>query len=286
MMATVSGSQFVATGYTGQPGFYTSFSGGVESFSTTGQHIISPSGATIDLVSGAYAITDNGIGGDTIGVLGTAKVVGGSGPSVIAAVGDNNTITGGAGNSIISVIGNNETITGGGGADTITASGNNDSVTGGSSGPDLINVIGTGETVTGGGGNDTLNVFGSGDTVFGGAGADTIGLYGDGDAAKGGSGPATIFATGTGDTVTAGSGNETINALGSHFTFDDSSNVYNDTVVGFSQSAGDTIKLSDTGHTVANTALVNGGVDTLITLSDSSTILLKGITHVDTGFFS
>jgi Ca2+-binding RTX toxin-like protein len=262
-MATVPGAQFQPTTIPGLPEI---FFGSGSALGTP--QIVSPSGATIDLVGGSYAITDNGIDGDTISVFGGSNMAtGGSAAAIITAVGDNNTVTGGSG------------------GDTITAVGNNDSVTGGS-GSSLINVVGTGETVTGGGGNDILNVFGSGDTVFGGAGADTIGLYGDSDMAKVGPGADTIIATGTADTVTAGSGNAQIDAFGPQFTFHDSANLYNDTVVGFSQSAGDTIKISDTGHTVASTALVNGGADTLITLSDSSTILLKGVTHVDTGLFS
>jgi hypothetical protein len=37
---------------------------------------------------------------------------------------------------------------------------------------------------------------------------------------------------------------------------------------------------------VATTASANSGQDTLITLSDNSTILLKGVTTVNSGFFS
>ena len=50
--------------------------------------------------------------------------------------------------------------------------------------------------------------------------------------------------------------------------------------------AGDTIKISGTGHTVAHTAQVNGGQDTLITLSDNSTILLKHVNSVNNSIFS
>jgi hypothetical protein len=70
----------------------------------------------------------------------------------------------------------------------------------------------------------------------------------------------------------------------------DGPNAYADTVVGFSQSAGDRIDLTGSGNTVsgavASQTQVNGGQDTLITLTDSSTILLKGITHIDSSFFS
>ena len=70
-------------------------------------------------------------------------------------------------------------------------------------------------------------------------------------------------------------------------------NAYNDTIVGFG-SGTNTINLSTntgtTGDTFANTVITsaNSGADTLITLHDSSTILLKGITSssVGSGFFS
>jgi len=59
-------------------------------------------------------------------------------------------------------------------------------------------------------------------------------------------------------------------------------------VIGFSDAAGDRIHLTtDTiSDALAHSTQVNGGADTLISLSDSSTILLKGITHIDSGFFA
>jgi len=69
----------------------------------------------------------------------------------------------------------------------------------------------------------------------------------------------------------------------------DSGTSYADTVVGFSQGLGDTIKLTggDTSaYALAHSTQVNGGADTLITLNDGSTILLKGVSHIDGSFFS
>jgi hypothetical protein len=79
-----------------------------------------------------------------------------------------------------------------------------------------------------------------------------------------------------------------IEAAGSPFTFNDSSNLYADTVIGFDQGAGDRIHLTtDTvWDALANSQLVNGGQDTLITLSDHSTILLKGVNSINSNFFS
>jgi hypothetical protein len=124
--------------------------------------------------------------------------------------------------------------------------------------------------------------------VNGGSGIDTIGLYGNNDIANGGSGTGMVVATGVGDTVDAGSGNLLIGAEGANFHFGDASGGYADTIVGFSQPAGDRIHLTtDTvTNALANSTLVNGGQDTLITLSDHSTILLKGITNINGSFFS
>ncbi len=98
---------------------------------------------------------------------------------------------------------------------------------------------------------------------------------------------------GSGDTVVAGSAagtnQDTVTFLyGGNHLFVDGGNQFADTVIGFSQAAGDRIHLtSDTvANALANSTQVNGGQDTLITLSDGSTILLKGVTHVDNTFFS
>ena len=103
-----------------------------------------------------------------------------------------------------------------------------------------------------------------------------------------GSGASTVFG-GAGDSVTAGSGASAINFLNAaNQTFIDSSNVYADTIVSFDQAAGDRIHLTtDTvTNAVANSTQVNNGADTLVSLSDGSTILLKGVTHIDSSFFS
>ena len=63
---------------------------------------------------------------------------------------------------------------------------------------------------------------------------------------------------------------------------------FDDTVFGFDQSAGDRIHLvTDTvANAVANSTLVNSGHDMLITLSDGSTILLSGVSHIDSTVFA
>jgi hypothetical protein len=86
----------------------------------------------------------------------------------------------------------------------------------------------------------------------------------------------------------AGANHARINLSGTNMTVVDGPNRYADTVVGFDQGSGDRLHLTtDTvANAVAHSTAVNGGQDTLITLSDGSTLLLKGITHIDNTFFS
>jgi Ca2+-binding RTX toxin-like protein len=258
-----------------------------------GLAVLSPSGLELDLFAGAFAVTDNGtMGNDTLSAFGT-----------------NETIIGAAGGTTLNLPGNGDTAVGGGGPDTISVSGDFDSVSGGS-GNDTINVSGVGDTVTAGSGHDLINVSNSLDLVNGSSGSDTIVALGNFDTINGGTGPTeSISATGAFNTVNLGTGSDTVNLIGTNdtvtsgvnagagqnglinlsgvnMTVADGPNQYSDTVVGFSQAAGDTIKLSGSGHTVASTMLVNGNADTLITLNDGSTILLKGVTNVNGSFFS
>jgi hypothetical protein len=64
--------------------------------------------------------------------------------------------------------------------------------------------------------------------------------------------------------------------------------VFHDTVIGFSQSQGDSIHLTaDTAaDALAHSTQVNQGADTLISLANGSTILLKGVGSIGASFFS
>ena len=202
-----------------------------------GLAVLTSGGLALDLISGAYAVTDNGTGLDSI-----------------SAYGDNETVSGGAANVALNVYGYGDVATGGA--------------------QDTIGAFGDFETVTGGGA-DTITVNGSFDAINL-SGTDTVGFLG-----------------GSYDTVTAGAQPGTnadlinLSAGTNNFTFADGSNIYADTVVGFDQAAGARIHLTtDTvADALANSPQVNSGQDTLITLSDHSTILLKGVTHVDSSFF-
>jgi Ca2+-binding RTX toxin-like protein len=258
-MATIAGSQFIATA-PGQPVNVVETTTGIGLPSTVpgafnlevfvggipgiapgyqGLAVLSPSGLNLDLVSGQYAITDNGAGNDTLSVFGSGE-----------------TVIGGASGVTVNLFAAGETAQGGSGPDTINAFGNSDSVTGGT-GSDTINAFGSFDTVNAGAGSDTINVFGAGDTVTSGA--------------------------------STGSNQSAINLFGAPATLADGPHQYSDTVVGFDQAGGDRIHLTGTdtaAFAVANSTQVNAGADTLITLNDGSTILLKGVAHIDSTFFS
>jgi hypothetical protein len=163
----------------------------------------------------------------------------------------------------------------------------------GGAGADSISVVGDYNTISGGSGSDTIGAVGRGDDVSGGDGADSITVSGDYSSVSGGSGHDTITAFGKGDEVLAGTdgagGAATVEFGGSTYaTFDGGSDVYHDTIVGFDQAAGDRVHLSteSVSTALAHSHLVNSGQDTEIKLQDGSTILLKGITHLDPSFFS
>jgi Ca2+-binding RTX toxin-like protein len=256
-----------------------------------GLAVLSPSGTELDLIAGAFAVTDNGTGTDTISAFGTNEtIVGGSAGGTLNLFGAQNTARGGSGTDTINVYGNLDSVAGGGGNDTINVGGTGDTVTAGS-GRNLINVSGSADSVTGGSTADTINAFSSFDTVNAGSGAELIGVAGASDLINLGGGSDTVNVGGTGDTVTSGANpganQALINLAGSSAILSDGPNKYADTVVGFDQATGDRIHLTtDTvANAVANSAQVNGGLDTLITLSDGSTILLKGVSHIDSTFF-
>jgi len=151
-----------------------------------------------------------------------------------------------------------------------------------------INVFGSSNAIIGSTGSDNVAIFGSNNLFYDRGGDDTVAVYGSGNNIVGGSGNDTITLYGSSNVVSSGGGNELINFVGGGDKLLDDDSHFADTVVGFVEGS-DQIQLSggDTAASaVASQQQVNSGQDTLITLSDGSTILLKGIAHVDQGFFS
>lgn len=314
-MATIAGSQFIATA-PGQPVNVVETTTGIGLPPTVpgafnlevfvgsigsvpgvapgyqGLAVLSPSGLALDLVAGAFAVTDDGAGNDTLSAFGgNVSIMSGTAGTTLNLFGTGETAVGGTGPDTINVFGNSDSVTGGTGNDTINVGGTGDTVTAGS-GNNLINVSNSGNLITGGAASDTINAFGSFDTVNAGSGTDLITSGGASDLIKLGIGSDTVNIVGDSDTVTsgtnAGSNHGLINLFGTNTTLSDGPNQYTDTVIGFDQAAGDRIHLTtdNVANAVAHSTQVNHGADTLVTLSDGSTILLKGVTHINSGFFS
>ena len=163
-------------------------------------------------------------------------------------------------------------------------------------GNNIVSATGIYDTVTGGAGAgaDTITATGWGDAVVAGSGLETISLSSADGWVDQGSGQDTLSLSGDNDTLSAGAQGDGLNQAlisvqGNWFTFVDGAAMYADTVVGFDQALGDSIHLTgnDTqSYALAHTTQVNGGQDTLLSLNDGSTILLKGVGHIDGSFFS
>jgi hypothetical protein len=166
-------------------------------------------------------------------------------------------------------------------------------VTDNGTGKDTLSAFGSHETIAGGSAVVTLNLDGNDELAIGGAGSDTISVQGNFDTVETGAGSDTVNIFGSFDTVEAGAfgphSSAFVDLSGGQTTFADGPQSYSDTVVGFSSGEGDKIQLGNgdtASYAVAHASPTNGGADTLITLNDGSTILLKGIAHINSSFFS
>jgi len=308
-----------------------------------GLAVLEDGGRRIDLIRGAFAVTDPGNGHDTINADGREETINGGAASVtlnlfgnhdVANGSDNNTISvfgdhdtaNGSGSDQISVYGTHDLVNGGDGQDTIAVFANHDKVNG--SGNDQIYVFGSHDHVIGGTGNESVDLFGNHDDFTGGLGNPTVNAFGSDNSISAGMGDASINVFGDANTIGGAIGETTINVFGNDnlvvpgtglsdidiagngdsvdagnhtfvseaqitvgggdFRFNDGPQTYLDTIVGFDQHAGDRIHLTTepVHDALAHSTQVNGGNDTLITLNDGSTILLKGVTHINPSFFS
>jgi hypothetical protein len=212
---------------------------------------------TIEVFTGQGAMPASAPGYQGLAVLGDHRIdlIGGS-----FAVQDT-----GADHDTIVAHGDYETITGGTGSSLFVARGDFDLIQ--THGDATVNVFGAYDTVEAGTGNLHIEVHGNSGQVIGGSGNDTIEVFGDG---------ATIYA-GTHDLI---------QLLGKGTTIVDTPQVYHDTVVGFTEGSDHVQLTTDTPAHAVSSQQVNNGKDTLITLADGSTILFKGVNHIDSGFFA
>lgn len=214
-------------------------------------------------------------------------IVGTSGADSVWTNAGGDVFNGLGGDDFLGASGNGNDFDGGDGNDTVVGVGSNDTLSGGN-GDDVLVVSGDNSLADGGADNDAIWGSGSGDTISGGAGDDQLGFSGSNSLIDGGTGNNTIFLSGSGDTVTGGGGSNTIYFGGANNVLTDGPAVFNDTITGFDQVAGDRIHLtSDTSaDALAHSTPINGGRDTQISLSDGSTIVLKWVSHIDGSFFS
>ncbi len=258
---------------------------------------------TIYVFSGNFHTVVGGSGNSLIDIFAPdSGVFGGSGHDTINLFGLGDGYIGGSGSDQINVFGSGNFIELGVGYDTVTlyAPGNivlvtpqigeDDEET---SGNQLIIGYGGGEYIEDDGyGFDTIIAYGSNNTIFGSLGGGILSVTGSYDAVTGG-GNDTVNLTGSFESFVAGDGNITdvVSVIGGFFTFIDAAgapDVYHDTVIGFDQAVGDRISIEGTNtesYALANSTQVNSGQDTLITLDNGSTILLKGVSQFDSGFF-
>jgi Ca2+-binding RTX toxin-like protein len=266
----------------------------VELGSGLNETVYGGTGDTIEASGGAALVTfESGSQGIVFAeTAGADQLYSGPGDTLLIGAGVMNVI-GAAGNTLVL----------GSGTDTVNALPPNEAVTLGSGnatvfggdGDTIGDAAGTVVVLTGGNSAIVVEAAGGAVTVADGAG-DTIAAGNAAATVVGAKNSAIVLGaaadtvTGAnGDTITAGSGAASIDFLSAASqTFVDASSLYNDTIVGFSQSNADRIHLTtDTvSDALAHSTQVDGGQDTLIALSDGSTILLKGITSINSSFFS
>ena len=253
-------------------------------------------GSDTTLLWGANELVDGGSGSDTI-----MAFAGSTNDTVDAATGDqdvllfdaNDTVNGGSGSDTVGLYSSHETFSGQTGQYSIVATGNNETIDGGS-GTGMIGAFGNNDAITAGaGGADSITAVGNSDTISAATTANAAGtmiaIYGDNTVLNLGNMDA-VSIGGSQNTVNAGlhagnQDNSSVNLLYGAQTFVDNGQQFADTVVGFSQVEGDRIHLTH-GDTVCTAQSTNNGQDTLVTLSDSSTIRLVGISHFDVNFLS
>jgi Ca2+-binding RTX toxin-like protein len=185
-----------------------------------------------------------------------------------------------------------DTITAGSGAAYIDGSWGYMSITAGTAGGSDMIVSGIGDTILGGAA--TATVIGSaGDTIVTGAGiAKVNGLAGN-ETITLGSGTDTVYG-GAGDTITGGSGSAYIDFIAGHsggryFAVSrNNDSLGSDTVYNFNVSSGDRI-LGETSaqiSTILATQSHDARGNTVVQLSDGSTMTLIGTHHLDSSFFA
>jgi Ca2+-binding RTX toxin-like protein len=200
-----------------------------------------------------------------IGTAGADRIIGSSAQDIQMGLGGNDRLSGGTGD---------DQLMGGDGRDSLNGGAGTDMLDGGA-GRDVLKGGAGNDMLSGGVGNDVLDGGTGRDVLKGGAGTDTL-SGGDGrDSLKGGAGA---------DTITGGAGNDVLSGGAGSDVFVFNGEAGNDRVTDFGADDQLTIDAGAWEGTTAefvadNAAVTNDGV--LITLSDSSNVLLAGMTKTD-----
>lgn len=200
-----------------------------------------------------------------IGTNEADRIIGSSANNIQMGLGGNDRLSGGAGD---------DQLMGGDGRDSLSGGAGTDMLDGGA-GRDVLKGGAGNDMLSGGVGNDVLDGGIGRDVLKGGAGTDTLSGSDGRDSLKGGAGA---------DTITGGAGSDVLSGGAGSDVFVFHSEAGNDRVTDF--GAGDQLKIDagtwegTTAEFVADNATVtDDGV--LITLSDTSNVLLAGMTTTD-----
>ncbi|WP_420382137.1 NF038122 family metalloprotease [Novosphingobium sp.] len=236
-------------------------------YSITGRNVTIDNTGTIvgDIIFNSGTDTFNGAGGKLLGNIylgsGVNKVALGNDGETVFGGGLADTIIGGAGDDVIAISAGNNVVDGGGGDNIVSFAGAASAVnldlgagTATVNGSDTITNI---QTVIGSQFNDTLKAGSGAAELIAGSGAAIL---------IGGAGNDTLVAGTGGDTITGGGGNN-------DFVYSAGDNQL--VITDFS-AAGSHNLLSIYGYTSAQ-SVTQQGADTLITLSNTDSILLKGV---------
>jgi Ca2+-binding RTX toxin-like protein len=229
-------------------------------------------GAT-SLTAGADNLVGTETGDSFDGLAGNDVIDGRDGNDVLAGGEGNDVAAGGIGNDLVYGNLGADVIYGNQGADLVYAGQGNDSVFGGQDGDRLFGNLG----------NDRLVGNLGADAIYGNAGDDLIYGNQDTDVLFGGQGNDTLFGGQGNDLLAGGLGNDLlVGGIGADlYVFEAQSG--RDLVTGFSQAAGDRIRLSGQSYIVGS----NQTGDATLTLSGGGIVDLAGIraAQVDQSYF-
>ncbi len=242
------------------------------------------------------AMTVGASGNDSLtGTNAPDRIDGRAGNDTIAGLNGADSLSGGEGDDLVIGGRGNDSLAGDEGNDTLTGSLGNDRMWGGE-GNDSLSAGDGNDLLDGGAGDDTLDGGNGQDRLYGGSGRDRLTggaerdmLRGgaDNDRLAGGTGADMLWGDQGNDTLSGGEGPDTLNGGAGNdrleggpgadvFVFHRTTAEGSDRIVGW-QDGLDRIRIA--GGSMADVAIsaANGGLDTRVTLSSGTVILIAGV---------